>query len=77
MDAAVKEFMANVIARNPGETLFHQAVQEVVESLIPFVEANPKYKTAKILERMIEPERVIIFRIPWIDDKGEFQINRG
>ena len=77
MDAAVKEFMANVIARNPGETLFHQAVQEVVESLIPFVETNPKYKTAKILERMIEPERVIIFRIPWIDDKGEYQINRG
>ncbi len=62
---------------NPGETLFHQAVQEVVESLIPFVEANPKYKKAKILERMIEPERVIIFRVPWIDDNGEFQINRG
>ena len=77
MDAAVKEFMATVIAKNPGETLFHQAVQEVVESLIPFVEANPKYKAAKILERMIEPERVIIFRIPWMDDKGEYQINRG
>jgi len=77
MEQAVKEFMANVIAKNPGETLFHQAVQEVVETLIPFVEANPKYKTAKILERMIEPERVIIFRIPWMDDKGEFQINRG
>jgi len=77
MDAAVKEFMDVVIARNPGETLFHQAVQEVVESLIPFVEANPKYKNAKILERMIEPERVIIFRIPWVDDKGEFQVNRG
>jgi len=77
MDAKVSEFMAKVIAKNPGENEFHQAVQEVVESLIPFVEANPKYKEAKILERMTEPERVIIFRIPWIDDKGEFQINRG
>ncbi len=77
MDAKVAEFMARVVAKNPSETEFHQAVQEVVESLIPFVEANPKYKSAKILERMTEPERVIIFRIPWIDDKGEYQINRG
>lgn len=77
MDANVKEFMDKVIAKNPGETVFHQAVQEVVESLMPFIEANPKYKQAKILERMCEPERVIIFRVPWIDDKGEFQINRG
>jgi len=77
MDAKVSEFMAKVIAKNPGEKEFHQAVQEVVESLLPFVEANPKYKDAKILERMTEPERVIIFRVPWFDDKGEFQINRG
>ena len=77
MDAKVKEFMDKVVAKNPGETVFHQAVQEVVESLMPFIEANPKYKAAKILERMCEPERVIIFRVPWIDDKGEFQINRG
>jgi glutamate dehydrogenase (NADP+) len=77
MDANVKEFMDWVIAKNPGETLFHQAVEEVVASLMPFIEKNPKYKAAKILERMTEPERVIIFRIPWIDDKGEFQINRG
>jgi len=69
--------MDKVIAKNPGEAPFHQAVQEVVESLMPFIEANPKYKEAKILERMCEPERVIIFRVPWIDDKGEFQINRG
>ncbi|MCQ2210475.1 MAG: NADP-specific glutamate dehydrogenase [Paludibacteraceae bacterium] len=69
--------MDKVVAKNPGETVFHQAVQEVVESLMPFIEANPKYKAAKILERMCEPERVIIFRVPWIDDKGEFQINRG
>ncbi|MBO7607967.1 MAG: NADP-specific glutamate dehydrogenase [Paludibacteraceae bacterium] len=77
MDAKVKEFMDKVIAKNPGEAPFHQAVQEVVESLMSFIEANPKYKEAKILERMCEPERVIIFRVPWIDDKGEFQINRG
>ncbi len=73
----VNEFMAKVIAKNPGEKEFHQAVMEVAESLIPFIEENPKYKTAKILERLAEPERVIIFRVPWMDDKGEIQINRG
>ena len=77
METKVKEFMAKVVAKNPGESEFHQAVQEVAEFLIPFIEANPKYKAAKILERMTEPERVIMFRVPWIDDKGEFQINRG
>lgn len=71
------EFMAKIIAKNPGETEFHQAVMEVAESLIPFIEENPKYKQAKILERMAEAERTIIFRIPWLDDKGEIQINRG
>ncbi len=77
MDPRVEKFMANVKAKNPGEPEFHQAVQEVAESLIPFIEENPKYKHAKILERMTEPERVIIFRIPWINDKGELEINRG
>lgn len=76
-EVKVNEFMAKVIAKNPGEPEFHQAVREVVESLMPFIEENPKYKEAKILERMVEPERVIIFRVPWIDDKGEIQINRG
>jgi glutamate dehydrogenase (NADP+) len=71
------EFMAKVIAKNPGEKEFHQAVMEVAESLIPFIEENPKYKTAKILERLAEPERVIMFRVPWTDDKGNIQINRG
>jgi glutamate dehydrogenase (NADP+) len=71
------EFMARVIAKNPGEKEFHQAVMEVAESLIPFIEENPKYKQAKILERMAEAERIIIFRVPWLDDKGEIQINRG
>jgi len=69
--------MAMIKARNPGENEFHQAVQEVAESLIPFIEENPKYKHAKILERIAEPERTIIFRVPWLDDKGEVQINRG
>lgn len=77
MDAKVKEFMDKLIAKNPGEEEFHQAVQEVVESLMPFIEKHPEYQKAKILERMTEPERVIIFRVPWIDDKGEYQINRG
>ena len=69
--------MAMIKAKNPGENEFHQAVQEVAESLIPFIEENPKYKHAKILERIAEPERTIIFRVPWLDDKGEIQINRG
>ena len=77
MDVQVNEFMAKVIAKNPSETEFHQAVQEVVESLIPFVEENPKYKHSKILERMVEPERVVMFRVPWVDDDGEIQVNRG
>jgi len=76
-DQLVAEFMAKIIAKNPGEKEFHQAVQEVAESLIPFIEENPKYKTAKILERIAEPERVIMFRVPWTNDKGEIQINRG
>lgn len=70
-------FMDKVIRKNPGEAEFHQAVHEVVESIIPFIEANSKYKKAKILERIIEPERVLMFRVPWMDDKGEYQINRG
>ncbi len=73
----VNDFMAKVIAKNPGEVEFHQAVHEVVESLIPYIEENPQYKEAKILERMVEPERVIMFRVPWLDDKGNIQINRG
>jgi len=73
----VNDFMAKIITKNPGEKEFHQAVKEVVESLIPFIEENPKYKTFKILERLSEPERVIMFRVPWTDDKGEIQINKG
>lgn len=73
----VTEFMKVVTDKNPGESEFHQAVLEVVETLMPFIEDNPKYQETKILERMVEPERVIIFRVPWVDDKGEVQINRG
>ena len=72
-----EEFMQKVTEKNPGELEFHQAVREVAESVMPFIEENPKYQEAKILERMVEPERVIIFRVPWLDDKGEIQVNRG
>ncbi len=75
------EYISNLIEqvkiKNPGEKEFHQAVQEVFESLDLVLERNPAYRKAKILERMVEPERIIIFRVPWMDDKGEVQINRG
>ena len=77
MSNKIEAFMEKVKAKNVGETEFHQAVQEVVESVMPYLEKNPKYLKAKILERIIEPERVIIFRVPWLDDKGEVQVNRG
>ena len=66
-----------VRAKNPNEPEFIQAVEEVAETVIPFIEEHPKYKEAKILERLAEPERVIMFRVPWLDDKGNYQINRG
>ena len=77
MDPKVEQFMAKIKAKNPSEPEFYQAVHEVAESLIPYIEENPKYKHAKILERIAEPERVIMFRIPWINDKGDVEINRG
>ncbi|REA57039.1 NADP-specific glutamate dehydrogenase [Dyadobacter luteus] len=73
----VQAFMSRVISRNPGENEFHQAVQEVAESIIPFIEDKPVYQKARILERIVEPERIIIFRVPWINDKGEIEVNRG
>ena len=76
-EAQVNEFMESVSKRDAQQPEFLQAVQEVAETVIPFIEENPKYKQAKILERMVEPERVIMFRVPWIDDQGEVQINRG
>ena len=73
----VDRFMDELIARNPGEKEFHQAVREVVESVAPYVTSYPHLMDLKILERMVEPERVIMFRVPWTDDKGEIHVNRG
>jgi len=77
MSKAVEAFMEKIKARDPNEPEFHQAVHEVASSLMDFIEANPKYKEAKILERIAEPERVIMFRVPWADDKSEVHVNRG
>ncbi len=77
MATKVKAFMSKLVADNPGEPEFHQAVEEVVKSLLPFLEKNPKYEKAKILERIVEPERVIMFRVPWMDDSREVQVNKG
>ncbi|MEY2579082.1 MAG: glutamate dehydrogenase, partial [Verrucomicrobiota bacterium] len=73
----VSALMAEVKAKNPGEPEFHQAVQEVVESLALVLDQHPEYRKAKIIERIIEPERVIMFRVPWQDDEGELHVNRG
>jgi glutamate dehydrogenase (NADP+) len=77
MEAAVKAFMEQVVQRNPHEPEFIQAVEEVAEAIIPFMEDHPKYKTHNILSRMVEPERVITFRVPWTDDAGNIHVNRG
>jgi len=73
----MKEFLAMCEACNPGEAEFLQAVSEVAEAVVPVLEKHPEYRKAKILERMVEPERTVIFRVPWLDDKGEIQVNRG
>jgi glutamate dehydrogenase (NADP+) len=75
--AAIQAFMDRVAERNPNEPEFLQAVEEVAEAIIPFMEDNPKYKDANILERIVEPERVIMFRVPWTDDAGNVHTNRG
>lgn len=77
MDSSINTFMSKIEFRNAHEPEFLQAVYEVAESIIPFSEKNSKYKVNKILERIAEPERVIIFRVPWLNDKGEVEINRG
>ena len=77
MSDAVKSFMEKIIDRDPGEGEFHQAVEEVVESLMPFLEKHPHYLKSKVLERICEPERVLMFRIPWTDDSGNVTVNRG
>ena len=73
----IDSFMKELIIKNGNEPEFIQAVEEVAETVIPFIEKNIKYKSAKILQRIVEPERVIQFRVPWIDDAGEPQVNRG
>ncbi len=77
MNKTVAEFMEILVKKNHGETVFHQAVHEVVESLVPVLQRHPEFHEARILERMVEPERVVMFRVPWVDDRGEVQINRG
>jgi glutamate dehydrogenase (NADP+) len=72
-----EKFMKKIVESHVGEKEFHQAVQEVVYSVMPYIKENPKYFKAKILDRMVEPERVLIFRVPWVDDQGEVQVNRG
>lgn len=77
MSDYVKELMAEVKSKNPAEPEFHQAVQEVTESISIVLDRHPEYRAAKILERIIEPERIITFRVPWVDEQGEVHINRG
>ena len=77
MEKQVQDFLDNVSKRNTHEPEFLQAVHEVAETVIPFIEQNKKYQNKKLLERMVEPERVMMFRVPWLDDKGEVQVNRG
>jgi len=73
----LEKIMAEVEKRNPGQNEFLQAVEEVLETIVDFVNENPKYDNAKIIERLVEPDRTLIFRVTWVDDKGEVQINRG
>lgn len=73
----IDTFMEGLIKRNIGQSEFHQAVQEAAESIMPFMLDNPKYREARILERMTEPDRIIVFRVSWMDDDGNFRVNRG
>ena len=77
MDEKIIPIYQEVLARNPGEVEFHQAVREVLESLGPVLVKNPEFAEHKIIERICEPERQIIFRVPWVDTHGHIQINRG
>jgi len=77
MSEYVKSLISEVKAKNAGEPEFHQAVEEIVESLDLVLERHPEYRSSRILERMVEPERIIIFRVPWMDDQGDIHINRG
>ncbi len=77
LEQQIDGFMMRVAAQSPGETEFHQAVHEVVKSVMPLVQSKRAYREAKVLDRMVVPERVIMFRVVWADDAGQVQINRG
>ena len=77
MSEYIRSLLEDVKVRNPSQPEFHQAVEEVVESLDVVMERHPEYRAAKVLERIIDPERVIMFRVPWVDDEDEVQVNRG
>src|SRR6056297_765402 len=77
MKTSIQEFITDLESRTPGEKEFHQAVEEVIGSVWDFYLQNPRYQQANILERMVEPERVIMFRVPWVDDRGGVRVNRG
>ena len=77
MQKYVEDVLALVKQRDPDQPEFHNTVKEVLTTIVPVLEKNPKYKAAKILERMVEPERVVTFRVPWLDDNNQIQINRG
>ncbi len=73
----VESVLAELIRKNPAQEEFIQAATEVLQSLEPVIEANPQYQKAALLERLVEPERVVMFRVPWVDDAGNVQVNRG
>ena len=75
MDSTMKAVYDSVIARDPNQPEFHQAVEEVLDSLVPVIQANPEYLT--VVEAIVEAERIIQFRVPWYDDDGNFHVNRG
>lgn len=77
MDSNIQAFLEKLESKTPGEKEFHQAVEEVVGSVWDYYQQNPRYQRANVLERMVEPERIIIFRVPWVDDRGEVRVNRG
>ncbi|MFO6085620.1 glutamate dehydrogenase, partial [Pseudomonas aeruginosa] len=77
MTQSVDAFLERLKRRDPDQPEFHQAVEEVLRSLWPFLEANPHYLEAGIIERIVEPERAILFRVPWVDDQGRVRVNRG
>ena len=77
MSKYVDEIIEKVVRENPGETEFHNTVKEVLTSIAPVIDANPKYQNAALLERMVEPERVVMFRVPWVDDAGKVHVNKG